>query len=77
MKMSWSRVFLYSALLTLIYQLNVTAQEAPQVLIHSENRDVRAATLAYWTPERMQTAIPMELQLRRPDRVHTDVLWLP
>ncbi len=64
MKMSWSRVFLYSALLTLIYQLNVTAQEAPQVLIHSENRDVRAATLAYWTPERMQTAIPMELQSR-------------
>jgi hypothetical protein len=76
MKMSWSRVFLYAAVLALFCQLNAAAQEPPKIITNTVDRNARAATMAYWTPERMQAATPMDLLERDSSNVPAEA-YLP
>ena len=61
MKVKTLRLFLLVTLLTVVCQLNVMGQNAPQLGFKRFDQETRSATMAYWTPERLQNAIPRDL----------------
>ncbi|HXN25327.1 MAG TPA: hypothetical protein VOA41_21560 [Candidatus Dormibacteraeota bacterium] len=58
---SWSKLFLCATLLTLLCQFNAAAQEVPKIISQTLDKGARAAALTYWTAEKLQAAIPMDL----------------
>ncbi len=54
-------LFFMVPLLIVVCQLSLMGQNAPQVEVKRFDAAARAATVAYWTPERLQNATPMDL----------------
>ncbi len=54
-------LFFMVPLLTVVCQLSLMGQNAPQLGAKQFDAAARAAAVAYWTPERLQNAIPMDL----------------